>query len=114
MRQMIVFPPSSHVTHAVGSGPGSLAGDFAHRLRVSWEGATRSGGAVAAVLAGLVVLAAALKRRDRPAAVDALLAGIAVSLIVNDSPTDVLGFGALVCALLWAWERARSVHSAPE
>src|SRR5262249_34541272 len=29
---------SSHVTHAVGGGPGSLAGDLAHRLRISYEG----------------------------------------------------------------------------
>ena len=44
---------------------------------------------------------AALKPRF--AVVDALLAGLAVSLLVNDSPTKVAGFGAIVCGALRAW-----------
>ncbi|MGZ4354235.1 MAG: hypothetical protein ACXVZ4_11870, partial [Gaiellaceae bacterium] len=33
---------SSHVTRAVGGGPGSLLGDLAHRQHVGWAGATSS------------------------------------------------------------------------
>ena len=33
---------SSHVTHAVGGGPGSLLGDLGHRLHLSWASATQS------------------------------------------------------------------------
>jgi len=37
----------------------------------------------------------------------ALLVGIAVSLLVNDSPGDVASAGALSYAVLWAYERVR-------
>ena len=43
--------------------------------------------------------------RPRFPAGDALLAGIAVSLLVNDSPGDVAAAGALSYAVLWAHER---------
>jgi hypothetical protein len=61
-------------------------------------------------LAALIVLAFA---RPRAATVDALLVGVAVSLAVNDTPQDVLAFGALGCALLWAWERLRPGRRTP-
>jgi hypothetical protein len=35
--------------------------------------------------------------------VDAFLVGIAISLLANDSPTKVVGFGAIACAALRAW-----------
>jgi hypothetical protein len=35
--------------------------------------------------------------------VDAFLVGIAISLLANDSPTKVVGFGAVACAALRAW-----------
>ncbi len=94
---------ASHVTGAVASGPGSLAGDLAHRWRVSWAGATSSAGVVAMSLAGLAGFVVFAILRPRSASVEALVAGIAVSLLVNDTPQDVLAFGALTAASLWAW-----------
>ncbi len=98
---------SSHVTRAVGGGPGSLAGDLGHRLHVSWAGATSSWKTVLVVVGCLAALVWLGTRQPRRATVDAFLAALAVSLLVNDTPTDVLGFGALACASLVAWETAR-------
>ena len=60
-------------------------------------------------LAGLVAVA---RSRPRGAALDALLVGLAVSLVFNDSPNDVIRFGAAAAATVWAWQRV-SRH-APE
>ena len=104
---------SSHVTGTVGSGPHTLAGELAHRLRVSWDGATNSVGAVAKVVFGAAALAALARMRPRAPTVDALLVAIVVSLAVNDTPTDVLSFGALAGATLWVWEQTRRIDSPP-
>lgn len=88
----------THVTRAIGGGPGELAEDLADRLELSWARATASPGAALAVLlglAGLVVLA----RRARDPLPVAFLAAVGVSLLVNDSPTDVAVIGFL-CALV--------------
>ena len=55
-------------------------------------------------IAALVILAT---RPPRFPAGDALRVGIAVSLLVNDSPGDVASAGALSYAVLWAYERVR-------
>jgi len=34
---------------------------------------------------------------------DALLAALAVSLLVNDTPTDIAGLGVLSALVLWIW-----------
>jgi hypothetical protein len=102
------FGGSSHVTGTVASGPETLAGQFAHRLRVSWDGATNSLGAVLKILVGAGALAALATLRPRHATVDALLIAVVVSLVVNDTPTDVLFFGALGGATLRIWEETRS------
>jgi mono/diheme cytochrome c family protein len=49
-------------------------------------------------------------RRPRRLTVDAMLVALAVSLLVNDTPVDVIGLGALGCATLLRWE---SVDSRP-
>ena len=96
---------SSHVTHAVGGGPGSLAGDLGHRLHLSWAsiGSTWNAGLLFAL--GLAALVGLALRRPRVPLLDALLAALAVSLIVNDTPTDVAGLGALSALVVWAWWR---------
>jgi hypothetical protein len=96
---------SSHVTHAVGSGPGSIIGDLAHRLRISWKGvtATKQAGIAAGLTFAALVGVALTLRRPRVAVVDALIAGLVVSLLVNDTPTDVLAYGALAAAALGGW-----------
>ena len=98
---------SSHVTDAVGGGPGTLFDDLDRRLRISWNGATSAAHVTFLCLlsiGGLVWLG--IRGRRRPSVL-ALLTGIAVSLLVNDTPVDVLGYGALGCLALTAWEETR-------
>src|SRR5207244_7341733 len=47
---------SSHVTHAVGTGPGSILGDLGHRLHLSWLSATTSAYYIVLFLASATVL----------------------------------------------------------
>ena len=44
--------------------------------------------------------------KERMPALDALLVAFAISLLVNDTPTDVAGYGGLSALLLWAWARS--------
>jgi cytochrome c551/c552 len=101
---------SSHITNAVGSGPGSLLGDLGRRLHLSWASATKAPHNVVlfiGCLAGLVWIGT---RRPRRASVDAMLVALAVSLLVNDTPVDVVGLGSLGCLALLRFE---SVDSRP-
>jgi cytochrome c551/c552 len=101
---------SSHVTHAVGRGPGSLLGDLGHRLHLSWKSATKTWYTIVQFVGSGAALVVMGTMRPRHATVDALLAGLAVSLLVNDTPVDVIGLGALGCAALVRFE---SVDSRP-
>jgi cytochrome c551/c552 len=101
---------SSHVTHAVGGGPGSLLGDFGHRLHISWASATKSSYNIVLFVASAALLVWIGTRTPRHAGVDAMLVALAVSLLVNDTPVDVIGLGALGCLALLRFE---SVDSRP-
>jgi hypothetical protein len=103
---------SSHVTGAVGGGPGTVLDDLDRRLHISWNGATQAGHVTFLCLLSLGGLAWLGVRGRRTASVPALLAGIAVSLFVNDTPVDVLGYGALGCLALTAWEETRAREAA--
>jgi len=95
------FGGSSHITHAVGGGPGTLAGDLAHRIHLSAAFVVSRWNETLLFflsVAGLVWLAL---RRPRLPVLDALLAALAVSLIVNDTPTDIAGLGVLSALVLW-------------
>jgi hypothetical protein len=96
---------TSHVTRAVGGGPGTLLDDVLDRLHlsaasvsVSWASALLAVGAVAA----LVALARAGRR---PRTLDAMFVALVVSLLVNDSPVDVALYGALGALSIVAYER---------
>ena len=91
---------SSHVTDAVGDGPAALAGDIADRIELSVRRTAASAGAVAVVLGSLAILVAVALRSPRSAVLDAFLVAIAVSLVVNDTPGDVLGAGAAIAIVL--------------
>jgi cytochrome c551/c552 len=80
---------------AVGGGPETPTDQWQHVLPFL------------SCLAALVLMGT---MRPRRATVDALLAGLAVSLLVNDTPVDVIGLGALGCLVLLRWE---SVDSRP-
>jgi len=98
---------SSHVTHAFRRGPVSLAEELAHRIHIS-AASVASGWNEASVFAvSIVALVVLWTRPPRFPAGDALVAGVAVSLLVNDSPGDVASAGALSYAVLWAYERVR-------
>jgi len=84
----------SHVTRALGDGPAALTGDLADRLELSVRRTAASPGAALVVVAGLAFLAWIAVRGPRRPLPDALLAGLAVSLLVNDTPADVLAVGA--------------------
>ena len=97
---------SSHVTDAVGGGPGSLAGDMAHRVHLSAASVTSTWNNALFFTASIAALVWLAFRRQRPPVLEALLAALAVSLVVNDTPTDVAGWGALSALVLWTWARS--------
>jgi mono/diheme cytochrome c family protein len=101
---------SSHISDAVGTGPGSLLGDLGRRLHLSWASATKDVHNVVLFVGCLAALAWIASRRPRPATVEAMLVALGVSLLVNDTPVDAIGLGALGCAALLRWE---SVDSRP-
>ena len=80
---------SSHVTDALAGGPKELAEDFWRRLQLSWLRATSSWGVALLVFGGIAVLAVLARRERRPLLL-AYFAALAVSLLVNDSPNDII------------------------
>jgi hypothetical protein len=82
----------SHVTSAIADGPIGLAEDFWRRLHLSWLRATSSWGVAVLVFGGISALAVLARRERRPLLV-AYLVALAVSLLVNDSPNDVIVAG---------------------
>jgi hypothetical protein len=105
-----VLGGSSHVTRVIGDGPVALAGELAHRWRISLEGFVATWHASVIISASLAVLAWLALRRPRYASLDAVLVAIAVSLVVNDSPRDVASYGALSAAALRIWNEVRRVE----
>jgi hypothetical protein len=94
---------SSHVTHAVGRGPGSLLSDLGHRLHLSWRGIVNKRDHLEIALVSLATLVGLAFARPRSRTLDALLVGLAVSLLVNDSGFDVVRFGALGAVAVFTW-----------
>ena len=91
---------SSHITTAVGGGPVGFAEDLKDRVVLSWERATEHwylALLVAAAAVVLALLATRLAGADLPRPVKALPLAIAIavgaSLVVNDSPLDVVAVG---------------------
>jgi hypothetical protein len=82
----------SHVTDALSDGPAGLAEDLWRRIQLSWLRATSGWGVGLLVGAGIAALAL-LALRERRLILIAYLAALAVSLIVNDSPNDVVVAG---------------------
>lgn len=90
---------SSHVTRAVGNGPASVVREIGDRLELSVRRTLDSTGASLVMLLGLAALAGVATRKRRDPLTDAYLAALAVSLVLNDTPADVVGPGA-ACAFL--------------
>jgi mono/diheme cytochrome c family protein len=98
------FGGSSHVTQAVGDGPGAVLGDIADRLELSARRTFEAVGPAFAVLASLAVLVVVATRRPRRPLTDAVLVALVVSLVVNDTPGDVIGFGAVAAFVIRRFE----------
>ncbi|HMD12358.1 MAG TPA: hypothetical protein VKG90_08490, partial [Marmoricola sp.] len=96
---------SSHVTDAVGGGPGSVIGDLGHRLHLSAAAIASTWHAALLFALGIVALVVLALQRPRLALLDAYLAALAISLLVNDTPVDVAGYGALAALGLWLFAR---------
>jgi hypothetical protein len=86
---------SSHVTDAIADGPGALLGDLADRLEISVRRSVSGAGPIVAMIASLAGIAVLATRRPRTPVADALLVALTVSLLVNDTPTDVVGIGVV-------------------
>jgi len=96
---------SSHVTHAVGGGPGGLLSDLGHRLHLSWRGIANKTDHLEIAVVSFVTLLVLAVLRPRSRTLDSLLVALAVSLAVNDSGFDILRFGALVAIAVFTWSR---------
>jgi hypothetical protein len=94
---------SSHVTRSLAGGPLEVLGDLAHRVRLTAGGLVSSLHAVVIVGVSLPTLIWLALRRPRFAVLDAVLVALLVSLLVNDSPRDIAGWGALSAAALRFW-----------
>lgn len=101
---------SSHVTKAVGGGPGTLLGDLGHRLHVSAAGAAHTWNNALLFALGVVGLAVLACFRPRRPLLDAYLVALVVSLLVNDTPTDVMGWGGLAAVGLWLFARSEETR----
>jgi hypothetical protein len=88
----LVTGGESHVTDAIRDGPSGLAEDLARRLELSWLRATAGWGVGLLVAGGILALTTAALRDRRPLIL-AYLTAVAVSLVVNDSPNDVIVAG---------------------
>ena len=97
---------SSHVTEALGDGPSGVLGDIADRLEISVRRTFAGVGPAFAVLASLAVLVVVAARRPRLPATDAVLVALVVSVLVNDTPGDVLGMGAAAALAVRRYEES--------
>ena len=95
-----VTGPESHVSRALDSGPSGIAADLRDRVELSWNRIADQAdiaAVVAVCLPVLVILVIRLLRSDAPLERRALplayAAALATSLVVNDSPNDVLTAG---------------------
>ena len=104
---------SSHVTDAVGDGPLALAGDVADRIELSVRRTAAGLGATIVVLGSLATLVLVALRAKRDPVLDAFLVAIAVSLVVNDTPGDVLGMGAAIAIALARHSPLQGALSSP-
>jgi len=102
------FGGSSHVTHAVGTGPGSLFGDLGQRLHLSYLSVTAAWGKGVEFAAGIVPLVAIAAFFRRGPTVEAMLIALVASFLVNDTPVDIAFLGALGCLTLVGWESVDS------
>ena len=96
---------TSHVTRAVGGGPGTLLDDVLDRLHLSAASVSVSWASALLAVVAVVGLVALARVGRRPRTLDAMFVALVVSLLVNDSPVDVALYGALGALSIVAYER---------
>jgi hypothetical protein len=101
---------SSHVTKAVGGGPDSVLGDLGHRLHLSGASIASTWNNALLFALGIVALVVLALQRPRSALLDACLFALAVSFLVNDTPTDVAGYGGFAALGLWLLTRSEGTR----
>jgi len=101
---------SSHVTKAVGGGPGSVLGDLGHRLHLSAASLSSTWNNALLFALGIIGLVVLALQRPRTALLDAYLVALAVSFLVNDTPTDVAGYGGFAALGLWLLTRSEETR----
>ena len=101
---------SSHVTKAVGGGPGSVLGDLGHRLHLSGASIASTWNNALLFALGIVALVVLALQRPRSGLLDAYLVALAVSFLVNDTPTDVAGYGGFAALGLWLLTRSEGTR----
>jgi hypothetical protein len=89
----VALGPATHVTESLTDGPRAAAADFVDRVELSWLRATADLPTAFAVAIALILLGLAVSRGPRSPLPLALAAGVAVSLVVNDSPLEVVLVG---------------------
>jgi hypothetical protein len=93
--------PTTHVGRSIRGGPGEIAGDLVDRVELSWERVTSSWGAALLFAVAMTVLLARVARMrdvrapEGRAVLLAYAAALAVSLVVNDSPSDIASSGVV-------------------
>ena len=89
---------------AAGRAP-SL-GDLGHRLHLSAASIASTWNNALLFALGIVALVVLALQRPRSALLDAYLVALAVSFLVNDTPTDVAGYGGFAALGLWLLTRS--------
>jgi hypothetical protein len=102
----------SHVARAFRGGPDTWASDFWRRLRLSYLVSVDSWHAGITVVVAAAVLVFFALRLPRFPIGEAILVALVVSILVNDTPNDILGFGAGAYLAVWAFERLRPAGAA--
>jgi hypothetical protein len=69
---------SSHVTHAVGGGPGRVLSDLGHRLHLSWRGIVNKSDHLAIAVVSLITLVVLALLQPRSRTIAALLVALVV------------------------------------
>ena len=87
--------------------------ELGDRLYISIDRLTTSWHAALVFAIAIAALFTLFTRPPRFAVGDALMVGIAVSLLLNDTPQHVAAAGAVSYGVLWAHERVTLSHQVP-
>jgi len=85
-------------------------GDLGHRLHLSAASVSSTWNNALLFALGIIGLVVLALQRPRTALLDAYLVALAVSFLVNDTPTDVAGYGGFAALGLWLLTRSEETR----